>query len=125
MYDNYHYPMGADNENSPWNQTEPPEKEFDICISQSLSKSVKVSTSNYTPYYEEETGYTYPETDNTDWREVCDECGVYTPLELIQEFKKVLEENIETATGMRKYKYLNLIKECEGWIEDEIEIVEE
>ena len=124
---NSNYPPMSQSEwdAAPWNQTEPPEQTFDLCISQSLSKSVKVSTSKYIPYVDDESGVIRAETYDTDWREVCDDSGVYTPLELIEEFRKFLETNLETATGTKKYKYLHLIDECKGWIEDDIDIVEE
>lgn len=125
MYDNYHYPMGADNEDAPWNQEEPPEKDFDISISQTLSKSTTVTTNTYKYYIDEEDGRMYIETDDIDWREVCDDSGVYTPLELIKEFRKFLQENLESVSGIKKYHYMNLIDECDGWIDDETEIIEE
>ena len=45
--DNYNYPVGADNKDAPWNKEEAPIKEFDVFISQTLSKSTTVSTNNY------------------------------------------------------------------------------
>ena len=49
MYDNYHYPLGADTPDAPWNQEEVPDEDFEITCSQSLSKTVTVTTNNYIP----------------------------------------------------------------------------
>lgn len=110
---------------SPMAETEPPERDFDICISQSLSKSTTVTTTRYNPIFDDEDGRMYAETDDTDWREVCDDTATYTPLELIAEFKKHLQEQLETLPKNKRHRCLHLIEECEGWIEDDIEIVEE
>ena len=48
-----YYPAGAYNDpNASYNQPIIPERDFDLTISQSLSKDVTVSTDNYIPEYE-------------------------------------------------------------------------
>ena len=47
MYDNYNYPAGADNESAPWNQVDPPEREVEVTISITLSKTVKIKVTDY------------------------------------------------------------------------------
>lgn len=47
MYDNYNYPVGADNAEAPWNQVDPPEKEIEVTVSVTLSKTIKVKVSDY------------------------------------------------------------------------------
>lgn len=46
--DNYNYPLGADTKDAPWNQEDIPEKEIEVCVSITLSKTVKVRVSDYT-----------------------------------------------------------------------------
>lgn len=46
--DNYNYPIGADTKEAPWNQEEYPEKEIEVLISLTLSKTVKIKVSDYT-----------------------------------------------------------------------------
>ena len=36
-------------DSAPWNEKETPEKEFEVCITQTLSKTVKVTTNDYIP----------------------------------------------------------------------------
>lgn len=47
MYDNYNYPVGADTPDAPWNQVDPPEKEIEVTVSVTLSKTIKVKVSDY------------------------------------------------------------------------------
>ena len=128
MLDNY--PPGAANDpNAPYNQVEVPERDFDVLISQTLSKSTTVTTSDYIPVSEREEDFCnyYSDTSNTNWKEAYNESGNYTPLELIEEFKKFLEKHRpDPIIDMKEYKrYTFLIKECEGWVEDDIEVMEE
>ena len=45
--DNYNYPAGADTPDAPWNQSDLPEKEIEVLVSITLSKTVKVKVSDY------------------------------------------------------------------------------
>lgn len=45
--DNYNYPIGADTTDAPWNQVEHPEKEVEVTISVTLSKTTKVRVNDY------------------------------------------------------------------------------
>lgn len=47
MYDNYNYPLGTDNEDAPWNQKDNPEREVEVTISVTLSKTVKIKVPDY------------------------------------------------------------------------------
>jgi hypothetical protein len=127
-----YYPMGAYRDPSaPYNQVEVPVRDFDLTISQSLSKDVTVCTNDYAPEYDEEDGRTYINTENTDWEKAYKE-DHYTPLQLIQMYKQVLEEQLESFNGIddtfaaklqiRRIK--QLIEECESWIEDETVITQ-
>lgn len=132
MYDNFNYPLGSDGPGAPWNQNEPEEKEFSVSISQTLSKNTTVKTNDYCPgecYLEVErdmdgffsfTNYEPDNTSDTDWKSAYKK-EHYTPIELIQEFKKMLEENSTISDDKRKL----LIKECMDWVEDDFEVCED
>lgn len=45
--DNCNYPMGADTKDAPWNQADNPEREIEVTVSITLSKTVKVRVSDY------------------------------------------------------------------------------
>lgn len=45
--DNSNYPMGADNSSAPWNQKDLKEKDIEVTISITLSKTVTISVNDY------------------------------------------------------------------------------
>ena len=47
MYNNYDYPCGTDEPNAPWNQVDNPEREIEVTVSVTLSKTVKIKKSDY------------------------------------------------------------------------------
>lgn len=47
VQDNFNYPVGADNDRAPWNQVDNPEKEIEVTVSVTLSKTVKIKVSDY------------------------------------------------------------------------------
>ena len=137
---NSNYPLMSQSEwdNAPWNQNDPEEKEFKVTVSQTLSKNTAVTTSDYIPggYFPETewdidgyhtiTCHEPDDTSDTDWKEAYK--GEHlTPLQLIGEFKdfltKYLPDPIIDIKGFQRHKYL--IDECEGWTEDETEVIEE
>lgn len=150
--DNYNYPVGADTPNAPWNQTDVPEFTFNVAISQTLRKSTQVTTNDYIEGevskdadHDDEGNWftTYsqdpPDTSDTDW-ETAYLIEHYTPLELLAELKRTkeieathLEAQLLIATDkfdivcLKKQLKLtqHIISECEGWVEDDCEIIED
>ena len=132
MYESGYYPAGSEHDpDAPWNEVEVPEKDFNVTISQSLSRDITVTTNNYVSG----ASGVSDDTSNTDWAEVYKENGHLTPLQLIERFHAILkveQENVERRQAkkfspIRKMKLgliKNLIAECEGWTNDETEIVE-
>ena len=148
MYDNYNYPAGADTPDAPWNQEDVPERDFEVTCSQTLSRTVTVTTNNYVPGasgvdYEPDgeggydaCGYQDPaDTSDTNWADEYHGNDHYTPLELINKFKEHLmkqwgilkgaEEANDAKTKYKKREIQHLIEECSNWTEDETEFVEE
>lgn len=126
MKDSDYYPAGTYlDPDAPYNEPYIPEKDFDVCISQSLSKSTTISTNQYQPEYEEETGHTYANTENTDWLKAYNDCAM-TPLEIIQKCgilsKALLSQGVVKLANIRLKE---LAEECDGWTDDETEVMEE
>jgi hypothetical protein len=123
MIESGYYPPGAEfDPNAPYNQVDYPEEEFEITVSQTLSKTVTVFTSNYNLEvdYDEDGCYRNCDTSDTNWQEVYEE-DYHTPLQLIGFLKRLLEGNEPISDSLKK----QLIKECENWCEDELAFVEE
>lgn len=119
--DNYNYPWGADTKDAPWNQHDNKGLEFEVAISQSLSKTTTVVTTDY----KEEEDYDdclnqkimVTNTEDTDWCNAYTECH-YEPHGLITLLKDILTTGKLPSEKERKY----LIKECEDWVVDETEV---
>lgn len=137
MIESGYYPPGAEYDPSaPYNQEEVPDIDFDLTCSQCLSKTVEVTTNNYLPgstevEYEREPDGSYssttyagaPDTSDTDWEEVYHDNDYHTPLQLIELFKKFLDDKLTGKnTVPNSTSYLKRIKaECEGWVEDDVD----
>jgi hypothetical protein len=148
MKESGYYPPGAEFDSSaPYNQTDVSEKNFEVTCSQSLSRTVTITTNNYIPgasgidyepdgeggYYA--SGWQDPDdTSNTDWGK---EYGYdhFTPLQLIQILREYVEkdlsnvDNIAKETNQNKAfierKLTHLIDECDCWQDDETEYIVE
>ena len=135
-----YFPAGAYNDPSaPYNQSDPEEKEFDVTCSQSLSKTVTVTTNNYTPgassvnYEPDDEGGYYAsgwhdpdDTSDTNWSEEYQDNDHYTPLQLISLFKKHLENELNRMGDVKDSRRIkHLIEECSDWTEDDTEYVGE
>ena len=134
------YPDGLNDHSvgTPWNDSDVPEKEFEITCSQSLSKTVTVTTNDYIPGasgvdYEpnDEGGYCASgwqdpdDTSNTDWANEYHDNDYHTPLQLIQLLKQVLENDLQHGIVFKSPRFTqDLISECNDWQEDETEYIE-
>ena len=126
MYDNYNYPPGADTPDAPWNQSDVPEREFDVTISMSLSRTVQCYTNKYIPEVDEENGHLYVDTSDTPWSEVYGDNHKTIP-ELLEELKKYIQKDldnladdetkIDKAFHRRRLEFL--LNECDEWTVDE------
>ncbi len=99
--DNYNYPMGADNENAPWNEQTNDEREFEVCITATMTKTVNVYTDDYECEYDEEFGNTEYYTGGTDWKGVLSDNGMMTPKELLSAFNEYLPVLVRHFGEMR------------------------
>ena len=134
-----YYPVGAYNDTSaPYNEPIIPDENFDVTCSQTLSKTVTVTTNNYIPgasevdYESDDEGGYYsfpyhdsPDTSDTDWAEEYHSNDYHTPLQLIQFLGQVLENDLKNGIVFKSPKFTqDLINECQGWCEDETEYIE-
>ena len=135
MYNNYDYPCGADGPNAPWNQSENPEKEFEVNVIQTLGKRVKVSTDDYyvtEDYDEEDDGEgnciavtcNNIDTSDTNWKEAYLKEHLTLDI-LLKECKELLSDIKETGHTIsfkEHNKIYSLIEELEDWENVELEI---
>ena len=133
------YPPGAEHDpNAPYNQVDVPEKEFDVTCSKNKKKTVTVITNNYIPgasgvdyEYDPEgsvaIGWRDPDdTSDTNWADEYHDNEHYTPLQLIELFKKHLENELIRMGEVKNERWIkHLIEECSDWTEDDTEDVED
>lgn len=133
MTESGYYPPGAEfDSRAPWNEPVIPEESFNVYISQTLSKSTKVTTNDYYPEEDgdEDGSYMTADTSDTNWEAAYDK-DHYTPLQLIDLFRRSLLKELNSIISkpnqdLKRKKYLEtLISECSGWTEDETEVMEE
>ena len=121
MKESGNFPIGAENNPlAPYNEPLVPDLDFDVTMSQSLSKNVTICTDRYN----------VDDLNETEWSKIYSE-EHYTPLQLIQMYKEKLKEQLESWEGMedlfvgkkqiQRIEYL--IEECEGWTDDETECI--
>ena len=107
--DNYNYPMGADTKDAPWNQVDNPEREIEVTVSVTLSKTVKVRVSDYkiTDSGKDEDGECFKDIDYSD----CD-------------LKGAVEEQIVLPQSAHPYVKSNpkVHEDLSNWCVDDLEV---
>ena len=140
MIESGYYPPGAEfDPSAPYNEPIVPEKDFEVTCSQSLSKTVTVTTNNYIPgasgvdYEPDDEGGYYAsgwhdpdDTSDTNWADEYHNNDYHTPLQLIGLFKQYLENELNRMGEVKNERWIkHLIEECSDWQEDDTEIVED
>lgn len=115
MTESGYYPPGAEHDpNAPWNQVDNPEREIEVTVSVTLSKTVKIKVSDYqiTDSGKDEDGEYFEDIDYSD----CDLKGaVEEQIVLPQEAYRYI-----TSSGNKSVK-----EELKGWNVDDFEVINE
>lgn len=116
IMDNYNYPMGADTKDAPWNQIDNPEREIEVTVSVTLSKTVKIKVSDYeiTDSGKDEDGEYFEDIDYSN----CDLKGAV-------EEQIVLPQKAWDYIAPKSRREVNAIFDLKGWNVDDFEIVKE
>lgn len=125
--DNYNYPMGADTPDAPWNQVDLPEKEIEVTISLTLSKTVKIFVDDYIIEEEFDDGHYYKSCNFSE----CDlheavKNQIVLPNEISEYIEKVVkvQENIKTSKPLNlPPRIKNAIEDCKDWCVDDFEVI--
>ena len=108
--DNYNYPMGADTKDAPWNQVDNPEREIEVTVSVTLSKTVKIKVSDYeiTDSGKDEDGEYFEDID-------CSNCDL----------KSAVEEQIILPQNAHIYVKSNpkVHEDLSNWCVDDFEVI--
>lgn len=124
---NYDYPMGADTSDAPWNQVDLPEREIEVTVSVTLSKTVKVMVDDYKVEVNADEDGMYESYDFS-------ECNLHKaveeqitlPHELAEFTEKMFNENSASLKAVGMPRHLECaIKDCKDWTVDDLEIIQE
>lgn len=111
MIESGYYPPGAEHDSrAPWNEKDISEKEVEVCVSITLSKTVKVKVSDYTivDSGKDEDGEYFEDIDYSD----CD-------------LKKAVEEQITLPQNAHMYVKGNskVQEDLSNWYVDDLEVL--
>ena len=137
MIESGYFPPGAEHDpDAPYNQPEPEEIEVEVVISQTLSRSTKIITTDYIVnewedfepdeegrfYRTEGIEYDFSDSDLKGAYEEQD----YTIPELLDYLKAYLIADIANCDkeSGKKQKLQHILDCCEGWEVDETEVIE-
>lgn len=119
--DNHNYPLGADNPKAPWNQPDFEEKEINVFVSITLSKSIKIKVSDYdiTDSGIDEDGHYYEVIDYSN----CDLISaVREQITLPHEAGNLMQEIDNDPIDISE-KMSHMIEDLSDWEEDDIEVL--
>lgn len=111
------YPPGAEhNPNAPWNQVDNPEREIEVTVSVTLSKTVKIKVSDYeiTDSGKDEDGEYFENIDYSN----CDLKGAV-------EEQIVLPQKAWNYIAPKTKKDVKAISDLKDWNVDDFEVIEE
>lgn len=118
---NYDYPMGADNSSAPWNQSDIPEREVEVCVSITLSKTVKVYVDDY-DFDEDDRGHIYPDFSNCDLKRAVDE--QYTlPQDMALFLRRIFNDDLDLRAAKMPKSLRDAVDDCSDWNVDDFEVV--
>lgn len=117
MTESGYYPPGAEHDpNAPWNQEELPEREIEVTVSVTLSKTVKIKVSDYTitDSGKDEDGDYFEDVDYSDY-----------DLKGAVEEQITLPQNAWDYIAPKSKKEVQAIFDLKGWNVDDFEVIEE
>lgn len=97
--------------------------DIDVCVSQTLSKTYTISTSDFTT--EENGNESWHIVGKTDFTDDFKDSGHKTPEELIEQLKKLCEYLLVGSHPYDGEDLMKMIEECSFWTNDETIVVKE
>lgn len=125
LMNNYDYPVGADNDNAPWNEKKNKEVKVDVVVAETLSKVVTISTDDYSiesDFNDEEPDIIINEETLYDkWSNYHSDI-----LELLGLLKEYAQDELKkTGAQTDRGRYLSsVIEDCDKWYIEDISVFE-
>ena len=115
MTESGYYPLGTEHSsNAPWNQVDNPEREIEVTVSITLSKTVKIKVSDYEiiDSGKDEDGEYFEDIDYSN----CDLKGAV-------EEQVILPQKAWDYIAPRSKRDVNVISDLKGWNVDDFEVI--
>ena len=116
----------VDGPDAPWCQEDLPEREIEVTVSVTLSKTVKVLVNDYNVEEDadEDGRYLSYDFSECDLNKAVEE-QVVLPQNLAEFTERMFNHDLNLkAAGMPKY-LKDAVEDCKGWTVDEMEVIEE
>lgn len=122
--DNYNYPEGADTPDAPWNQVDPPEREIEVTVSMTISKTFTINVNDYTEEsgVDEDGPYHNIDYSTCDLHKAVEE-QITLPNNLADFTKSIFDKDLDLRAAKMPRYLKQAIEDCEGWDIDEMEVV--
>lgn len=127
---NYDYPEGSDNSFAPWNQEEQDSELIEVTVSQTFSKQLDIEVDDYKRVKDsDEDGiYFWNDYSECDLKGYVDEqhktiSDILKEIPELYKQLRTLDVNDKKEFDLFKHNLLILSVACEGWTEDETEVV--
>jgi hypothetical protein len=121
-----YYPPGAEfDPSAPYNQVDLPEREIEVTVSVTLSKTVKVMVDDYSVEEDADEDGRYLSYDFSD----CDlhkavEDQITLPQDLAAFTERMFNQHCASLKAVGMPKYLkDAIEDCKDWLVDEMEVI--
>jgi 5'(3')-deoxyribonucleotidase len=127
---NYDYPEGSDNSFASWNQEEQDSELIEVTVSQTFSKQLDIEVDDYERVKDsDEDGiYFWNDYSGCDLKDYVDEqhktiSDILKEIPELYKQLRTLDVNDKKEFDLFKHNLLILSVACEGWTEDETEVV--
>jgi 5'(3')-deoxyribonucleotidase len=128
---NYDYPEGADISSAPWNQGSPDTELIEVTISQTFSKQLEIEVDDYEKVkdYDEDGVYYWNDYSGCNLKDYVEEqhktiTDILKEIPELYKQLRTLDVNDKKEFDLFKHNLLILSVACEGWSEDEMEVVQ-
>lgn len=128
---NYDYPEGADITSAPWNQEDPDTELIEVTISQTFSKQLDIEVDDYKTIKDsdEDGVYFWNDYSGCNFKEYVEEqhktiTDILKEVPELYKQLRTLDVNDKKEFDLFKHNLLILSVACEGWTEDEMEVVQ-
>ena len=120
----YYAPGSYYDDQAPWNDSSNPERDFDVEVTETVSRKTYITSDNYNLWYDDEDGSTTVDTDPVEFAK-CYEEQCWSIVELVEHMRWLLEKWRPSDMYKKdKEEYERILEEADGWEAIDTEITD-